>query len=113
MSEAKTIYLNTKGEQHTITFSQDADHAINNLINIIGDKPIDKYTRLEANLVRDTFFERGLGMSRIQRMINATRAIVSFVFKELGLAEIGAFSGIYLGENDKLENSKQQPIPLA
>jgi integrase len=67
---------------------------------------------LEANLVRDTFFERGLGRSSIQRQVNSIRAIINFLSKELSLADIGTFSGIYLGENDQLETSKRQPIPL-
>ncbi len=101
MSEAKNIYLHSKSVGRPVTFSQAADRAINNLISTVGDKPIDTYTRQDANLVRDSLFDRGLNKSSVKRMFGTIRALVNFVTRELGLQDITAFSGIYLGEDDQ------------
>jgi hypothetical protein len=51
MSEASVIYLSTKGEGRPVTFGTAVDRAINNLTDLVGDKPIDTCTRTEANLL--------------------------------------------------------------
>ena len=60
MTEAGTLYLRVKGASRPITFSAAVERAIKNLTELVGDKPIDTYTRHDANLLRDSFFERGL-----------------------------------------------------
>ncbi len=50
MSEAKDIYLKTKGVSRPKTFTQAIDRAVGNLIELVGDKPIDGYTRKDACL---------------------------------------------------------------
>jgi integrase len=112
MSEAKAIYLRSKGMGRPVTFSQAVDRSINNLVNTVGDKPIDTYTRQDANLVRDGLFDRGLNKSSVKRMFSTIRALVNFVVRELDLAAISAFSGIYLGEDDQQSETRRQPIPL-
>ena len=52
LSEPKNIYLDEKAGSHPITFRQAADRAVMNVINIAGDKPIDGYTRQDANTDR-------------------------------------------------------------
>ena len=60
MSEAKEIYLKTKGISRPKTFTQAIDRTVNNLLELVGDKPIDMYSRLDANLLRDNLMGRSL-----------------------------------------------------
>jgi hypothetical protein len=44
LSEAKVIYVSIKSVGRSVAFNQAADRAINNLIDAVGDKPIDRYS---------------------------------------------------------------------
>ena len=44
LSEAKEIYLRTKGVDRPVTFGTAVDRAIKHLTELVGDKPIDTYT---------------------------------------------------------------------
>jgi len=112
ISEAKNIYLHSKRKSRPLTFSQAVERAVSNLINAVGDKPIDRYSRQDANLLRDNLFERGLGKSSVKRMFGTLAALLNFVAREQGLSDIKTFSGIYLGDSDPETDSRRQPIPL-
>ena len=60
LSEGKIIYLSAKASRRPRTFVQSVERAVNNLISVAGDKPIDTYTRKGPNLLRGTLFKRGL-----------------------------------------------------
>ena len=75
ISEAKDIYLHSKRESRPLTFSQAVERTVSNLINAVGDKPIDRYSRRDANLLRDNLFERGLGKSSVKRMFGTLAAL--------------------------------------
>lgn len=111
LSEAREIYLRLKGKNRPSTFSSAVERATNNLFNIVGDKPIDTYSRLDANLLRDSFFERGLSRGSVDRMFSTIRAVINFTAREFDLAEITSFSGIYLGEEGRSPEIKRLPIP--
>ena len=93
MSDAKGIYLQSKSNGRPVTFCQAVDRAIHNLIETVGDKPINLYSRQDANCVRDTLFERGLSKASVKRMFGTIRALVNFVTRELGLSDVTSFSG--------------------
>jgi integrase len=112
MSEAKEIYVSAKSNGRSVAFKQAIERAANNLIGNVGDKPIDAYTRQDANSVRDALFERGLTKASVKRQFGSIRALVNFVSREHGLPIINTFSGIYLGENSHQSESKRHPIPL-
>ena len=112
ISEAKNIYLHSKKKSRPLTFSQAVERAVSNLINAGGDKPIDRYSRRDANLLRDELFERGLSKSSIKRMFGTLAALLNFVAREQGLSDIKTFSGIYLGDSDPEADRRRQPIPL-
>jgi integrase len=61
-------------------------------------------------MIRDVLFERGLNRSSIKRMFGTIRALVNFVSREVGLSDLSAFSGVYLGENNQQSDSRRQPI---
>ncbi len=50
MPEAKDIYLRTKGVSRPKTFTQAIDRTVNNLFELVADKPIDMNSRKDANL---------------------------------------------------------------
>jgi integrase len=112
MSEAGKIYLHTKGEGRPVTFRTAVERAINNLVSLIGDKPIDTYSRNDANMLRDSFFSRGLSRGSVDRMFSTIRATINFTAREMGLPEVSSFSGIYLGEEGRSPETKRLPIPL-
>ena len=60
LSEGNIIYLSAKASYRPQTFMQSVERAVHNLISVAGDKPIDTYTRKDANLLRDTLYKRGL-----------------------------------------------------
>ena len=112
LSDAKNIYVGSKGKLRPLTFSQAVERAVSSLINTVGDKPIDRYSRKDANLLRDKLFKRGLRKSSIKRMLSSLSALVNFVVREQGLPDIKTFSGIYLGDSDPELDSRRYPIPL-
>ena len=97
MSEAKDIYLRTKGVSRPKTFTQAIDRIVNNLFELVGDKPIDMYSRLDANLLRDHLANRALNTATVKKHLNTLRTIVNFTNRQCGLKDINSFSGMYFG----------------
>lgn len=112
LSEAQSIYLKAKQKGRPKTFNTAVDRSVRCLVGLHGDKPIDTYSRSEANQLRDAFVEKGLGKASIQRSLNVIRAILNFTTRELGIDEVRAFSGIYLGDDPAIEPKKRLPIPV-
>jgi len=110
-TEAKDIYLKAKDVDRPKTFRQAIDRAVNYLTNLHGDRPIDAYTRIEANQLRDAFFERGLSRNSIKRLFATLIAIINFTTKELGLDEIRTFSAIVLGDQKDGDKKKRSSFP--
>ena len=67
MSEAKDIYLRTKSVSRPKTFTQAIDRTVNNLFELVGDKPIDMYSRKDANLLRDHLIDRALNNATVKK----------------------------------------------
>ena len=60
MIGASSLYLSARASNRPETFRAAVDRAIKKFTDVVGDKPIDTYERTDANLLRDSFFERGL-----------------------------------------------------
>jgi hypothetical protein len=86
---------------------------VNSLISSVGDKPIDRYTRQDANVVRDSLLERGLSKASVKRIFETIGALLNFMGREFDLSEISAFSGIYLGKDNSHSVSRRSPIPTS
>ena len=112
LSEGKIIYLSAKASSRPRTFVQSVERAVNNLISVAGNKPIDTYTRKDANLLRDTLFKRGLSGASVKRLLSTIRATLNFVTRELDLDEVSSFSSIFLGDDEKEIEKKRNPIPI-
>ncbi|WP_411576881.1 DUF6538 domain-containing protein [Terasakiella sp. A23] len=111
-SEAKSIYLKAKSAGRPRTFVTAIDRAEKNLITALGDKPIDTYTRADANRLRDAYAKRGLSKATIHRAFNVIRAILNFVSREEDLPEIRCFSGVFLGDDIVNAPQERKPVPL-
>ena len=70
MSEAKDIYLRTKGVSRPKTFTQAIDRTVNNLFELVGDKPIDMYSRQDANLLRGHLANHALNNATVKKQLN-------------------------------------------
>lgn len=112
LSDAKDLYLSAKGKGRPKTFRQSADRAVNYVVGLLGDRPIDSYSRPEINELRDILSERGLGRASLKRNFGVLRAMVNFTTRENGLPDSNTFSGIYLGEDDGTASKKRSSIPI-
>ncbi|MBO6816497.1 MAG: tyrosine-type recombinase/integrase [Rhizobiaceae bacterium] len=112
MAEAKELYLKAKNRGRPKTFIQGVDRAVRYMTDLLGDKPINAYSRLEINQLRDVLAERGLAAASIKRNFNVLRALVNFTTQEHGLPDINVFTGIYLGEPQASLPNKRLPLPL-
>jgi integrase len=112
LSEAKELYLRIKGNGRSKTFFQSADRAVGYMIKLLGDRPIDTYTRAEVNQLRDALSERGLRKTSIRRNFSTIRAIANFSAREHDLKDIQSFSGVYLGEDETSTQTRRLPIPF-
>ena len=99
-----------KGAGRPKTFAAGVHRSLRYLVEIAGDKPIDAYVRTDANALRDHLRGRGLSSQTIKRNLSNLRAIMNFVFKELGPEPSLAFSGVYLGED--VGTVKRKPVAV-
>tara|TARA_R110000850_G_scaffold95944_4_gene201118 strand:+ start:563 stop:1732 length:1170 start_codon:yes stop_codon:yes gene_type:complete len=113
LTEAKELYVSTKKEGRSATFTRAAERCTEYLIGCHGDKPVDAYTRNEVNQFRDALFDRGLSKASVKRTFNTVRAIVNFAARENGLPEIKAFSGVFIGDEDSVQPARRTSIPAS
>ncbi|WP_135079431.1 DUF6538 domain-containing protein [Terasakiella sp. SH-1] len=93
-SEAKDIYLKVKEVGRPRTFSTAINRAHKNLITIVGDKPIDMYSRHDANKLRDAYAKKNLSKATIHRAFNV----------------IAVSSSAYSAEQREAKNMSQSEI---
>ena len=67
MSEARDIYLRAKGDSRPKSFTQAIERMVNNLFELVGDKPIDTYSRQDASLLRDHLADRALNNATVKK----------------------------------------------
>jgi len=112
LSEVRNLYVAAKKSGRSTTFIQSVDRAAARLVEVAGDKPIDLYTRQEANSLRDMLVDRGLSQASIKRLFSVLRASTNFAVRELGLGEIRTFSAIYLGDEHGAAPSKRKTFSI-
>lgn len=112
ITEAGSIYLRAKGTNRPVTFRTAVERAIGKLTDLLGDKPIDTYSRHDVNLFRDAYFKRGLSKGSVVRMFGTLRAVINFTTRELGLDDVVSFSGVYLGDTVEGSEAKRPTIPM-
>ncbi|KIM00726.1 Phage integrase [Paramagnetospirillum magnetotacticum MS-1] len=113
MSEAAALYIGAKKKGRPKTFRQGVDRVVSQMIAVAGDKPIDTFSREEANALRNSLREKGLSTPSIKRAFSVVRALINFVSRELGLDEIRTFSSIYFGEENDDPRAKRSSFGSA
>ena len=108
LSEAVGIYLRLKGQGRAKTFHAMAQRSCGYVLDICGDKPLDAYTKKDANAFRDNLLERGLTGSTLSRIFGTVRAVTNFAASEMGLEFNNPFAKVYFDRQAGV--SKRQPV---
>lgn len=109
LTEASCFYAESKGRSKPKTFHQSLNRTVRYLVLACGDKPVDTFTRADANEFRDQLIKRGLSSSSVLKAMSIIRAMVNFVCREHDLEEVTAFSSVHI-EGDAVA-AKRIPVP--
>ena len=109
LTEASVFYADSKGKSKPKTFHQSLNRTVRYLVLACGDKPVDTFTRADANEFRDQLIKRGLSSSSVLKAMSIIRAMVNFVCREHDLDEVTAFSSVHI-EGDAVA-AKRIPVP--
>lgn len=110
LEEALGIYLSLKGKGKSKTFHRSAERSCEYVIEICGNKPINSYTKTEANAFRDALVERGLAGTSITRTVGSVRSIINFAANETGIEFNNPFVKLYYDRNAGV--SERQPLSV-
>ena len=95
LSEALELYLKLKGIGKDKTFHRGAERNVQSVIDILGDRPLDKYSSSDAASFRDYLLKRGLTTNSVKRNFSTIRSIINLCIQEHGLDCNNAFSRVY------------------
>jgi len=95
LSEAVEMYLRLKGSGKSKTFHQAAQRNCGYVIDTCGDKPIDCYTKSDANSFRDDLINRDMAGSSMTRIFGTVRSVFNFCTSEAGLDIKNPFGNVY------------------
>lgn len=110
LSEALTLYQKVKGAGKGKLFYRTSERSIGRLIKFAGDIPIDKYTRSNANGLRDELASDGLAPQSIKRMMSVIKTAINVSINEHALTIPNVFSKIEYGKATPVH--KRLPIPI-
>ena len=109
--DAVQVYLDQKGKGRPKSFRLAAERVCRYVIKLSGNKPLTKYNRSDALMLRDWLVDRGLTGSSVTRNFSYVKAIVNFALSEFALDARNPFIGVY---HDRTAGvSTRQPIPNA
>lgn len=110
LSEALKLYLRMKGVGRSATFVRSSERSINQVISFAGDLPIDKYSRTDANGLRDMLANKGLAPQSIKRSFSIVRTVINLAINEHALTCSNVFAKIEYGQAVVIH--KRLPIPV-
>ena len=110
LSEGVEVYLRLKGTGKGKTFIRAAQRSCGYVIDVCGDKPLDTYTKSDANALRDALVERGMAGSSITRIFGTVRSVINFSASEAGLQFANPFGNVYFDRSAGVD--KRQPISI-
>ncbi len=90
--------------------SMKLQRAVRYMALVCGDKPIDIYSRDDANHYWDSLSGRGLSSASVMKSLNITRAMSNLVCREKGIDLVTSFSAIHIEETGPAE--RRQPVPV-
>jgi integrase len=109
ISEALETYIELKGKDKSLNFESSVRRSVTYLIDALGDKPIDLYSRKDALFMRDAFVSRNLSVASIKRNFNNINALTGLVCKELGYPASATFRGLFFREAGV--QNQRLPVP--
>ena len=110
LSEGVEVYLRLKGAGKGKTFIRAAQRSCGYVIDACGDKPLDAYTKSDANAFRDALVGRGMAGSSITRIFGTIRSVINFTASEEGLDFNNPFGNVYFDRSAGVEERK--PIAI-
>ena len=109
--DAVQVYLDQKGKGRPKSFRLAAERVCRYVIKLSGNKPLTKYNRSDALMLRDWLVDRGLTGSSVTRNFSYVKAIINFALSEFALDARNPFIGVY---HDRTAGvSTRKPIPVA
>lgn len=110
LSGALALYHKVKGTGKSKLFFRTSERSIGRLIKFAGDIPIDKYTRSDANGLRDELASDGLAPQSIKRMMSVIKTAINVSINEHALSMPNVFAKIEYGK--AMPVHKRLPIPI-
>jgi integrase len=110
LSEAVDLYVRLKGVNRGKIFHRATMRMLENVTQVLGDRPISAYASDDAGKFRDRLFDKGLTTVSVKRVFAITRAVINLAISEHGLDCSNAFARVYMPEDG--ERRKRQPIPI-
>ena len=110
LTEALELYLKIKGTDKGKVFYRTCERSIGKLKTFAGNKPIDRYTRADANGLRDLQLNNGLAPQSIKRMMSVINAVVNVSINEHSMTIPKVFSNIEYGSMKQV--NRRLPIPI-
>jgi integrase len=112
LSQAKTEYINLKGDGRSKTFFTSAERNTNYAISCLGDRPLDGYSTTDGGKFRDWLKGKSLSNSSIRRILTTVKSIVALAISEHGLGITNGFSGLYINDDNE-RVAKRLPFSLS
>ncbi len=110
LSSSLNLYFKLKGVGKGDIFFRASRRAVKNVIECLGDRPIDLYSTIDAAKFRDYLFDRGLISSSVKRVFSIIRAIINLSILEHGLESKNGFSKTFIP--DLNDSNKRKSIPI-
>ena len=108
-SDAKNLYVKTKGTGRSKTFFTSADRNASYLIDCLGNRSLDMYLSSDAGTLRDWLLKRSLSISSVRRVFTTIKAIFNLAVGELGLDINNPFTGVFI-PNQTINEHRRIPL---
>jgi integrase len=109
LSEALEVYLRLKGINKDKSFYLGAKRNIKYVIELLGNRPLDNYSSLDASGFRDYLLKKGLTVSSVKRNFSTIKSIFNLTIQEHGLDINNPFSKTYMPELDDKQHRESIP----
>jgi integrase len=107
LSDALDSYLCNHDKGHQKRFQQATKFAINQVIEAVGDLPLEEYHRQEATKVRDHMLATGVKTASVRRRLNTIKAVFARARLEFDLQAIAnPFERLQI-KNEKKDSEKR------
>ena len=109
-NEVAALYLDRRGQGKGKPFEQMVARAFRYLREIIGDRRISQYERMDAVKLRDKLLARGLAPQSVKRTLSIISTSMKLIITEYGLPYDNVFANIDCGKAH--ETKARQPFTM-